>query len=169
MFIGGRQKEIIVTGGGENVAPVPIEDMIKVQMKDLIANCMVLGDKRKHLACILTFRTVLDENNLPTNNLHPDVIEWAENLGAESETVTDLIAEDNEEVRLELMAMIQKVNRKAVSNAQKVHKFMIAPKDFSLPGGELTPTMKIKRHFVMELYSKKIDQMYEHETQSSMW
>merc|ERR1719318_1791205 len=169
LFIGGRQKEIIVTGGGENVAPVPIEDMIKVQMKDLIANCMVLGDKRKHLACILTFRTVLDENNLPTNNLHPDVIEWAESLGAESETVTDLIAEDNEEVRLELMAMIQKVNRKAVSNAQKVHKFMIAPKDFSLPGGELTPTMKIKRHFVMELYSKKIDQMYEHETQSSMW
>jgi len=169
LFIGGRQKEIIVTGGGENVAPVPIEDMLKVQMKDLVANCMVLGDKRKHLACILTFRTVLDENNLPTNNLHPDVIEWAENLGAESETVTDLIAEDNEEVRLELMAMIQKVNRKAVSNAQKVHKFMIAPKDFSLPGGELTPTMKIKRHFVMELYSKKIDQMYEHETQSSMW
>ena len=51
----------------------------------------------------------------------------------------------------------------------QVHKFMIAPKDFSLPGGELTPTMKIKRHFVMELYTKKIDQMYEHETQSSMW
>ena len=51
----------------------------------------------------------------------------------------------------------------------QVHKFMIAPKDFSLPGGELTPTMKVKRHFVMELYKKKIDQMYEHETQSSMW
>ncbi len=51
----------------------------------------------------------------------------------------------------------------------QVHKFMIAPKDFSLPGGELTPTMKLKRHFVMELYEKKIEQMYEHETQSSMW
>jgi len=169
LYIGGRQKEIIVTGGGENVAPVPIEDMIKLQLKDIISNCMVLGDKRKHLACIITLRTVLDENNLPTNNLHPDVIEWAENLGAESETVTDLIAEDNEEVRLEIMAQIQKVNRKAISNAQKVHKFMIAPKDFSLPGGELTPTMKIKRHTIMEQYKKKIDQMYEHETQSSMW
>merc|ERR1712142_1247086 len=169
LYIGGRQKEIIVTGGGENVAPVPLEDMIKLQLKDIISNCMVLGDKRKHLACIITLRTVLDENNLPTNNLHPDVIEWAENLGAESETVTDLIAEDNEEVRLEIMAQIQKVNRKAISNAQKVHKFMIAPKDFSLPGGELTPTMKIKRHTIMEQYKKKIDQMYEHETQSSMW
>ena len=65
------------------------------------------------------------------------------------------------------MAQIQKVNRKAVSAAQKVHKFMIAPKDFSLPGGELTPTMKLKRHFVIEQYEKKINQMYE--TQSSMW
>jgi len=112
---------------------------------------------------------VLDGNNLPTNQLHPDVIAWAEELGAESETVTDLLEEDNEEVKLDIMAQIQKVNRKAISNAQKVHKFMIAPKDFSLPGGELTPTMKLKRHFVMELYEKKIDQMYEHETQSSMW
>ena len=48
------------------------------------------------------------------------LLQWAENLGAESETVTDLIKEDNEEVKLELMAQIQKVNRKAVSNAQKV-------------------------------------------------
>lgn len=46
---------------------------------------------------------------------------------------------------------------------------MIAPKDFTLPGGEMTPTMKIKRHTIMEQYKKKIDQMYEHETQSSMW
>jgi len=169
LFVGGRSKEIIVTGGGENVAPVPIEDMLKVQMKTIVSNCMVLGDKRKHLACILTLRTVLDANNLPTDQLHPDVIEWAEELGAEATTVTGLIAEDNEEVKLELMAQIQKVNRKAISNAQKVHKFMIAPKDFSLPGGELTPTMKLKRHFVLDLYEKKINQMYEHETQSSMW
>jgi len=169
LYIGGRQKEIIVTGGGENVAPVPIEEMIKVQMKDIVSNCMVLGDKRKHLACILTLRTVLDAANLPTDELHPDVLAWAEELGAEATTVTELLEEDNEEVKLEIMAQIQKVNRKAISNAQKVHKFMIAPKDFSLPGGELTPTMKLKRHTVMEMYEKKIQQMYEHETQSSMW
>ena len=46
---------------------------------------------------------------------------------------------------------------------------MIAPQDFSLGTGELTPTMKVKRHFVLDKYKKKIDQMYEHETQSSMW
>jgi long-chain-fatty-acid--CoA ligase ACSBG len=100
LFIGGRQKEIIVTGGGENVAPVPIEDMIKVQMKEIVSNVMVLGDKRKHLACIITLRTVLDSANLPTDQLHPDVVAWAEELGAEAGTVTDLLEEDNEEVMI---------------------------------------------------------------------
>ena len=56
------------------MAPVPIEDMIKVQMKDIVSNCMVLGDKRKHLACILTLRTVLDSANLPTDQVNMDCI-----------------------------------------------------------------------------------------------
>ena len=131
------------------------------------------------------------------------MLAWAEELGAEATTVTELLEEDNEEVglgallhilllkslhlrfiflqvKLEIMAQIQKVNRKAISNAQKVSdpssvlpwiftpapffqvlKFMIAPKDFSLPGGELTPTMKLKRHTVMEMYEKKIQQVME--------
>ena len=106
----------------------------------------------------------------------------------EAETAEDIINEDNPEIKAFVMGAIQKINRKAVSNAAKVvitadtlcmfsnfsslsqvHKFMIAPTDFSLAGGELTPTMKVKRHFVIEKYQKKIQQMYEHETQSSMW
>ena len=71
----GRQKEIIVTAGGENIAPVPIEDAIKEVLKDYVANCLVIGDKRKHLAAILTLRTVLDDKNQPTDILHPDVKE----------------------------------------------------------------------------------------------
>jgi len=169
LIVGGRSKEIIVTGGGENVAPIPIEDAIKAQLKDLISNVMVLGDKRKHLAAIVTLRTQLDSANQPTDILHPDVRAFVDDCGSDATTVTEILEEDNEDVRLEILEGIQKVNRKAISNAQKVHKFMIAPKDFSLPGGELTPTMKLKRHTVEEMYAKKIDQMYEHETQSSMW
>merc|ERR1719210_498188 len=169
LFVSGRQKEIIVTAGGENIAPVPIEDAIKELLKDYIANCLVIGDKRKHLAAILTLRSVLDEKNQPTNNLHPNVIKWAEDLGVEAETAEDIIEEDNPEIKAFIMGAIQKVNRKAVSNAAKIHKFIIVPDDFSLAGGELTPTMKVKRHFVIEKYQKRIQQMYEHETQSSMW
>merc|ERR1712209_77355 len=169
LFVSGRQKEIIVTAGGENIAPVPIEDGIKEVLKEYIANSLIIGDKRKHLAAILTLRSVLDEKNQPTSNLHPNVIKWAEDLGVEAETAEDIIEEDNPEIKSEIMDGIKKINKKAVSNAAKVHKFMIAPQDFSLATGELTPTMKVKRHFVLEKYKKKIDQMYEHETQSSMW
>ena len=98
----------------------------------------------------------------------PD-LQWADGLGLEADTVEEFIAEDNPEVKSEIMTGIKKVNKRAVSNAAKVHKFMIAPQDFSLVTGELTPTMKVKRHFVIEKYQRKIDQMYEHETQSSMW
>merc|ERR1712071_389853 len=147
-------------------APIPIEDAIKAQLKDLISNVMVVGDKRKHLAAIVTLRTQLDSANQPTDVLHPDVRAFVDDCGSDATTVTEILQEDNEDVRLEILEGIQKVNRKAISNAQKVHKFMIAPKDFSLPGGELTPTMKLKRHTVEEMYAKKIDQMYEHETQS---
>lgn len=169
LVVSGRSKEIIVTGGGENVAPVPIEDAIKAQMSDIISNVMVIGDKRKHLACIITLKCVEDAQKQPTDVLHPDVREWAEELGSEATTISELLEEDNEDVRLEILAEIQKVNRRAISNAQKVHKFMIAPRDFSQSGGELTPTMKLKRHTVEEKYEKMINQMYEHETQSSMW
>jgi len=167
--VGGRSKEIIVTAGGENVAPIPIEDAIKAEMKEIISNVMVVGDKRKHLAAIVTLRTQMDAKNQPTDLLHPDVKEWAEENGSDAETVSELLEEDNEDLRLDILEGIQRVNRRAISNAQKVHKFMIAPSDFSLAGGELTPTMKMKRHFIEEKYQKKIDQMYEHETQSSMW
>jgi len=167
--VGGRSKEIIVTAGGENVAPIPIEDNIKAEMKEILSNVMVVGDKRKHLAAIVTLRTQMDKMNQPTDLLHPDVKEWAEENGSEAETVTELLEEDNEDVRLDILEGIQRVNRRAISSAQKVHKFMIAPADFSLAGGELTPTMKMKRHFIEDKYEKKINEMYEHETQSSMW
>jgi hypothetical protein len=53
------------------------------------------------------------------------VVAWAEELGAEATTVTELLEEDNEEVKLEIMAQIQKVNRKAISNAQKVNNAIL--------------------------------------------
>ena len=48
-------------GGGENIAPVPIEDMLRVELEPIISHVMVIGDKRKHLACVITLKTELDE------------------------------------------------------------------------------------------------------------
>lgn len=169
LYVCGRMKEILITGGGENVAPVPIEDTIKEELAEIISQAMVVGDKRKHLAVILTLKTVLDSKNQPTDNLHPDVIAWLTSLGSTAVTPKDIIIEDNEEVKEALNKSLKKINKKALSNAQKVHKYMIAPTDFSLAGGELTPTLKMKRFYISEKYEKEIERMFEYETQSSMW
>ena len=55
---------------------------------------------------------------------------------------------------------IKTYNAQAPSNAQKIQKFTILPTDFSIPGGELTPTMKLKRNVVNEVYAKEIEAMY---------
>jgi long-chain-fatty-acid--CoA ligase ACSBG len=56
LYITGRIKEIVITAGGENVAPIPIEDSIKSFSPDLISNCMLIGDKRKFLSILVTLK-----------------------------------------------------------------------------------------------------------------
>ena len=59
-----------------------------------------------------------------------------------------------------IQAGIDKANKEAVSNAQKIQKWMIIPRDFSIPGGEIGPTMKVKRQHVVKMYQKQINKIY---------
>ncbi len=59
MFITGRIKEIVITAGGENIAPIPIEDAIKVELPHLISNTMMVGDKKKYLTVLITLKVRL--------------------------------------------------------------------------------------------------------------
>ena len=72
-YVCGRMKEILITGGGENVSPVPIEDDIKAGLGEVVSQAVVVGDQRKHLAVLLTLRTELDAMGQPTDTLHPQV------------------------------------------------------------------------------------------------
>jgi len=168
-FVNGRMKEVLITAGGENVAPVPIEDDLKSELVDIVSHLMVVGDKRKHLAVIITLKTELDERNQPTDTLSEEVQTWLQDLGSSATTARDLIEENNEQVAAFIMAALKRSNSRSVSNASKVKKFMFAPTDFSLAGGELTPTLKMKRHFVTEKYEAEIEEMYQYDAISSMW
>ena len=55
---------------------------------------------------------------------------------------------------------IDAANKEAVSNAQRIQKWMIIPRDFSIPGGEIGPTMKVKRAHVVKMYQKQVNKIY---------
>jgi long-chain-fatty-acid--CoA ligase ACSBG len=155
--ITGRIKELLITAGGENVAPFVIEDAIKKELT-CISNAMVIGDRRKFLSCILTFH-VKSNSDVPTTDLAPNALNWAQEvIGTKATTVQDLVSDQR--VMKALEAGIERANVNAISNAQHIRKFIVLETDFSLPGGELGPTMKLKRHEVEKMYVDRIEAIY---------
>merc|ERR1711976_449501 len=156
--ITGRYKGLIIGDGGENIAPVPIEDNIK-KLCDGINEIMMVGDKRKYNVAIVTLKAVGANGEVPgTDNLDAG----AKRLNPE---VTTISAAMDDKVWIET---IQKAiddtnkNTKVVqNNASSIQKFCILPCNFSEQEGELTPTKKLKRKVVETRYQKMIDKMYE--------
>ena len=160
MWLVGRLKELVITSGGENIPPVPIEDRIKSALPNLLSNVMVVGDQRKYLTCLVTIKCKVDENTQPTCDLDPEALSFCQKITEEDiKTVED--AKKSDKVNEVIMEALAKANSEATANPHKVQKFTILPMDFSLVGGELGPTLKLKRHFVMQKYSKEIDDMYQ--------
>lgn len=141
--ITGRKKELIVTAGGKNVAPAVLEDQLRAH--PLVGQCMVVGDQKPFIAALVT----IDPEALPG---------WLERHGKPAETrAADLV--DDPELRAEIGAAVHEAN-KAVSRAEQIREFRILPVDFTEDGGEMTPTMKVKRNVVAEKYAAEIEAIY---------
>ena len=155
LSITGRIKELIITAGGENIAPVPVEDKLK-ELLPGISNAMMIGDKRKYNTVLITLRQVPDpnEDGAFTDALFGNSLE----VSKVCKTVTQAKADPKWKEYIE--DGIAGYNKTAVSNAQRIQKFLILDTDFSVPGGELTATQKLKRNVVVEKYSKEIESMY---------
>lgn len=161
LFITGRIKELIITAGGENIAPVPIEDAIKEEVP-IVSNVMVIGDKRKFLSCLVTLKVVVDpDTGEPSDNLTDIAIEFCKSVGSEAKTVSEILATKDEKIMKAIQEGIDRANGKSLSRAQKVQKWSILEKDFSLPGGELGPTLKLRRPIVCKMFKDQIDGFYE--------
>ena len=90
--IKGRIKAVIITSGGKNIAPYPIEDKIKAELSDFVSNCVVVGDKQKHLACLITIRSVPDPLTMEaTPQMDAAAWEWCRSLGCKPESIPDLV------------------------------------------------------------------------------
>jgi len=153
--ITGRYKELIITAGGENVAPVPIEDNIK-KLCNEVSNIMMIGDRRKFNVCIITLKCKGATGELPgTKELDGDASKWGNSIKE---------ASNNAAFIEYLSQMIKKTNKNGdvcPSSASMVQKFSILPRDFSVDTGELTATLKLKRSVVYDKYLDIIDAMYE--------
>jgi long-chain-fatty-acid--CoA ligase ACSBG len=159
LTITGRIKELVITAGGENVAPVPIEDKIKYGCP-LISNVMLIGDKKKFLSVLVTLRVVINPDTLiPTKDIDPNFKQLLNKSGISSMNLDDVMKEEN--VRKMIQDSLDNYNKTAVSKAQRVQKFVILDTDFSVPGGELTESQKLKRRVVVEKYGEQIESMYQ--------
>ncbi|XP_078527296.1 long-chain-fatty-acid--CoA ligase ACSBG2 isoform X2 [Lissotriton helveticus] len=160
LFITGRIKELIITAGGENIPPVPIEDAIKENVP-IISNVMLIGDKKKFLSMLVTLKCNIDgDTGEPEDDLTPESIEFCQKLGSKSTKVSDIVGGKDKAVYAAIQEGLNAVNKKATSNAQVIQKWVILEKDFTVTGGELGPTMKLKRPVVAKMYQDQIDNFY---------
>ncbi|CRL03590.1 CLUMA_CG016250, isoform A, partial [Clunio marinus] len=161
IFITGRIKELIITAGGENIPPVLIENLVKSECP-AISNAFLVGDKRKFLTMLVTLKTEMDSEGAPKDELAGETLKWLEGLEVKHKTLSEVLAAGPDpKVLHAIQEAINRANKSSVSNAQKVQKFAILPHDFSIPTGELGPTMKLKRNIVAGMYKDVIEKLYE--------
>ena len=138
-----RKKDIIVTAGGKNISPQNIENMLKSDL--LISNAMVHGDKRKFLSALIT---------VDLEKLEP----IARKQGIEFGSPADLVK--HEKVIKLVSERVDTVNNQ-LARYETIKKWVIVENDFTLEGGELTPTLKVKRKVVTAKYKNILDGFYE--------
>lgn len=144
LYITGRKKDLIITAGGKNVSPGPIEEVI--QRCEFVSQALVLGDKRPFISALVT----LDEKSLRP---------WLAAKGLD-ENMSLEDAARNAAVRAEVQQWVNQANE-GVSRAESVRKFIILPEEFTQENGLITASMKVIRPKVIKRYSTLLNtQMY---------
>jgi long-chain acyl-CoA synthetase len=141
--ITGRKKDLIINAAGKNISPQEIET--RLRFEPLISQAVVIGDARPYLTALLT----LDLEA---------VREWAQHHGRELPTETEALI-DHADIRAEVAASVERVNAEH-ARVEGIKKWRLLPRDLSIAGGELTPTLKVKRQVVADRWADEVEQMY---------
>lgn len=143
VYITDRKKELIITAGGENVPPAVIEAQLKAI--PIVNQVVVIGDQRKFITALFTLNT----------QLLPALLSEIHSAAKDAETAaTDKV------FLAYLQGEVTRINASIASNAQTIKKFTVLPQELSIEGGELTPTLKLKRRIINQKYKTQIDAMY---------
>jgi long-chain acyl-CoA synthetase len=142
VYLTGRKKELVITAGGKNVVPSLLEDRVREHW--LVAECVVVGDRRPYIAALVT----LDKGAFAR---------WKQRYGKPgAATVSDL--REDPGLRHAVQEAVDRANT-AVSQAEGIRRFRILPGTFEV-GAELTPTQKVRRDYVLARYAGEIDALY---------
>ena len=134
-----RKKELIVTAGGKNIAPNPIEAELK--RSPLVAEAVLIGDRRPYVSALLV----------------PDFAALAARTGTEGASREELV--ERPDVVALFDAVVEKVNA-GLARHEQIKRLALLPTEFGIATGELTPTMKVKRRVVAERWSDAIERLY---------
>ncbi|MER6286638.1 AMP-dependent synthetase/ligase [Streptomyces sviceus] len=143
LTITGRKKEILITAGGKNVAPAPLENWLRSH--PLISQCMVLGDRRPYISALIS--------------LDMDGVNHWRQMNGKHPVPAELLVGD-EELRQVLQRAVDEAN-KMVSRPESIRRFTVLPTDFTEAAGHLTPSMKLRREAVMRDFAGEIEGLYE--------
>ena len=139
--ITGRKKNLLITAGGENVAPEAIEQ--KLNTIPGVEHSVVVGDQKKYLSALLT--------------LSDEAFEISKSLGSKTLSKEDL---STCQLFYEYLTTKIKTANEGLARVQGIKKFVVLPKSFSVQSDELTPTMKVKRAKITHNYQQEINQLY---------
>jgi len=142
LWITDRKKELIITSGGKNLAPQRVEG--KLREIPAVSQAVVVGDRRKYVAALLT----LDPESLG---------ETARAAGSPATNLEEAAA--CPEIHGHLESEVARVNRD-LARYEAIKRFAVLPRELSVEGGELTPTLKLKRRVVDEKYAAEIESLY---------
>ncbi|KOV59947.1 long-chain fatty acid--CoA ligase [Streptomyces sp. AS58] len=142
LTITGRKKEILITAGGKNVAPAPLENWLRSH--PLISQCMVLGDRRPYITALIT----LDVDG---------ITHWRQ-MNGKHPVPPELLVDD-----ADLLAVLRRAvdeANKLVSRPESIRRFAVLPTDFTESAGHLTPSMKLRREAILRDFAGEVEALY---------
>jgi len=142
LHITDRKKDLIITSSGKNIAPQKIENLAKIIQ--YIHHLVILGDGREYLTALVT----LDRQK---------VIHYANECQVLFSEYSELIK--NSKIKILVQNLMNEINAQ-LPPFEAIRKFLILPNDFTIESGELTPSMKVRRNFIMKKYADEIENLY---------
>ncbi len=143
VYITGRKKEVLVASNGKKIYPAKIETLFKVE--PLINQVLLLGDKMPYVAALFT--------------LNPQAVESLTGMkGAAKRPMAEIVREPA--VTQEVKKIVDRVNRQ-LADFERIRKYHVLERDFTIDAGELTPTMKVRRAQVLKNHAKVVQSLYK--------